>query len=73
MEVGYAAEEADRLIKNIGKDDDNATADELWAKANAEIGLLLQKQEIQDEKFGAAKYIVSEEHEGLVYLEDKNA
>ena len=73
IDVGYKAEQADELIKNIGKNDENATTDELWAKANAEIALLLQQQEIQDQKSNAAKYIIAEEHNGFIYLNNDAA
>jgi len=49
LEVGYTAEEVDKIIRNIGKVDNDEELDEaaLWSEAATEIQLMLKGQEQQ--------------------------
>lgn len=55
LEVGYTAEEVDRLIKNIGREDAAESEEAIWAKADAQIALALKGQHIQTEQLEEAR------------------
>ena len=59
LEVGYTAEEVDRIIRNIGKTDVNTDepldVEALWANAATEIQLMLKGQEQQVEQLQEAQ------------------